>query len=34
MWVTVWTLQSASRYSFMALDNSTLGKLDSNALAY
>lgn len=34
-WRTTWALQSASKYgSFLTLDNSTLGVLDSNALAY
>ncbi|MBT2213455.1 hypothetical protein [Actinomadura sp. NEAU-AAG7] len=34
-WVTRWTLQSASKFgSFFTLDNVTLGRLDSNALAY
>lgn len=33
-WTTKWTLQSATRYSFLTLDHNTLGILDSNALAY
>ena len=33
-WQTVWTTQSASRYSFFVLDNATLGQLDHNALAF
>jgi hypothetical protein len=33
-WRTSWTLQSASRFAFLTLDHSTLGVLDSNALAY
>jgi len=34
-WMTTWTLQDATKYgSFLTLDNATLGKLDSNALAY
>ena len=33
-WVTTWTLQAATRYSFLTLDNATLGVLDSNALGY
>lgn len=33
-WITTWTLQSATKYSFLVLDNSVLGKLDQNALAY
>jgi hypothetical protein len=34
-WLTTFTLQDASKYgSFLTLGNSTLGKLDSNALAY
>ena len=33
-WQTVWTLQDASRYSFLTLDNATLGQLDGNALGY
>jgi len=33
-WVTTWTLQDATRYSFLTLDNATLGQLDANALAY
>lgn len=31
---TVWTLQSASRLSFLTLDNASLGVLGSNALAF
>lgn len=34
VWETRWTLQSATRYSFLVLDHATLGKLDSNALSY
>lgn len=33
-WVTKWTLQSATKWSFLILDHTTLGLLDSNALAY
>jgi hypothetical protein len=33
-WLTTWTLQSASKYSFLVLGDPTLGLLDSNALAY
>lgn len=34
-WSTQWVLQDASKYgSFMTLDNSTLGQLDENALAF
>jgi hypothetical protein len=33
-WKTVWSLQSGLKGSFLTLDNSTLGVLDSNALAY
>lgn len=33
-WLTTWALQSASYWSFLTLDNSVLGVLDSNALAY
>jgi hypothetical protein len=34
-WSTTWVLQDASKYgSFLVLDNSTLGKLDSNALVF
>lgn len=34
-WQTTWTLQDASRYgSFLTLDNATLGRLGSNALAF
>ncbi|HEV8653265.1 MAG TPA: hypothetical protein VG276_28700 [Actinomycetes bacterium] len=33
-WETRWTLQSATRYSFLLLDHATLGKLDQNALSY
>jgi hypothetical protein len=33
-WQTVWTTQSAARYSFFVLDNATLGQLDDNALAF
>lgn len=33
-WTTTWPLQSATRYSFLILDHSTNGALDSNALAY
>jgi hypothetical protein len=29
-----WTLQSATKYRFLVLDDPTLGKLDSNALAF
>lgn len=34
MWNTTFVLQSAAKYSFFTLDDATLGKLDSNALAY
>jgi hypothetical protein len=34
MWQTVWTPQNAGRYSFLTLDDATLGVLDTNALAY
>lgn len=33
-WQTVWTMQAADRYSFLTLDNATLGQLGSNALAF
>jgi hypothetical protein len=34
-WTTTWGLQSASKFgSFLVLDNTTLGVLDSSALAY
>jgi hypothetical protein len=33
-WITTWQLQSATRFSFMILDNPTLGKLDQNALTF
>jgi hypothetical protein len=33
-WVTTWTLQSATRSSFLILDNPTLGRLDFNGLGY
>ena len=34
-WVTTWTLQSASRYgSFLVLNDATLGKLNSNSVAF
>ena len=33
-WQTVWTLQDASRYSFLTLDNATLGQLDDNAMSF
>lgn len=33
-WTTTWDLQSATRYQFLVLDHATLGKLDSNAIAY
>ena len=33
-WQTVWATQSAARYSFLTLDNTTLGQLDASALAY
>ena len=34
-WMTVWGLRDASKYgSFFALDNATLGRLGSNALAF
>lgn len=33
-WVTYFSLQSATKFAFLTLDDATLGKLDSNALAY
>lgn len=33
-WVTKWALQSATKFSFLTLDNPQLGTLDNNALAY
>jgi hypothetical protein len=34
-WLTTWTLQDAAKYgSFLTLDNSILGRLDANALAF
>lgn len=33
-WLTTWSLQAASKYSFLILDNAVLGKLDSNALSF
>lgn len=33
-WVTLWALQSATKWSFLTLDHATLGVLDSNALSY
>jgi hypothetical protein len=33
-WVTTWGLQDAGRYSFMVLNNATLGRLGSNSLAF
>jgi len=33
-WRTTWTLQSASHWAFFTLDNSMLGTLDDNALAF
>jgi hypothetical protein len=33
-WQTVWDTQNAARYSFLVLDNATLGQLDDNALAW
>jgi hypothetical protein len=33
-WLTTWTLQSATKYAFLTLNNSTLGELDSNAIAF
>lgn len=33
-WKTTWALQSGLKGSFLTLDNSTLGLLDANALAY
>lgn len=33
-WRTTWALQSATRWAFVTLDHSSLGVLDSNALAY
>ncbi len=34
MWRTTWALQSATRWAFITLDDTTLGVLDSNALAH
>lgn len=33
-WRTVWTLESATRYQFMILDNALLGMLDNNSLGF
>jgi hypothetical protein len=33
-WRTTWQLQSATKWAFLTLDNTTTGVLDSNALAY
>jgi hypothetical protein len=33
-WLTTWTLGSATKYSFLILDDATLGALDGNALSY
>jgi hypothetical protein len=33
-WVTVWTLESATKFAFFVLDSTTLGQLDDDALAY
>jgi hypothetical protein len=33
-WETSWDTQNAGRYSFLTLDNATLGMLDSNALGF
>lgn len=33
-WLTTWTLQSATKYSFMVADHPTLGAADYNAAAY
>jgi hypothetical protein len=33
-WLTTWQLQSASKTAYLLLDHATLGKLDSNRLAY
>jgi hypothetical protein len=33
-WITKWALQSATKFAFLTLDNTSLGTLDSNALAY
>lgn len=33
-WQTTWTLGSATKYSFLILDDPTLGALDENALSY
>jgi len=33
-WRTTWSLMSATKWSFLTLDNSSLGVLDENALAY
>lgn len=33
-WRTTWTLQSATKWTFLTLDDATLGVLGSNAMAY
>lgn len=33
-WLTTWVFQSATRFSFLVLDDPVLGVLDANALAY
>lgn len=33
-WTVAWTLQSASKWSFLKLSHAVLGRLDENALAY
>lgn len=33
-WVTTWTLQSATKWAFLTLNNTTLGTLDNNALTF
>jgi hypothetical protein len=33
-WMTSWQLQSATRFAFLTFDHPTLGKLDSNAMAF
>jgi hypothetical protein len=33
-WLTVWTLESASKWQFMVADNAALGRADFNAAAY
>lgn len=33
-WFTTWTLQDATKFNFMVLNDATFGRLDSNAIAY